>query len=95
MCLPLDELHQQYFAMLRDGLAPTGLVLEYGLLKLIGLHGRRSDPRIQWSESGPERLFGFKPQFVLSGPPRFTLPGGHAARSAEERDYTLRELRAL
>ena len=42
-----------------------------------------------------KRLFGFKPQFVLSGPPRFTLPGGHAARRAEERDYTLRELRAL
>ena len=95
MCLPLDELHQQYFAMLRDGLAPTGLVLEYGLLKLIGLHARRSDPRIQWSEAGPERLFGFKPQFVLSGPARFPLPGGHAARRAEERDYTLRELRAL
>ena len=95
MSAHLDELHRQYCAMLRDGLAPTGLVLEYELLQRIGERARRDDPRIQWSEAGPARLFGFAPQFVLSAPPRFTLPPGMAARRSGVRDFTLRELRAL
>jgi hypothetical protein len=87
----LDDLHRQLLAMLRDGLAPTGLVIEHALLMAIGDAARRDDPRVEWSEAGPERLFGFRPQFVLSGPPRFTYPH----RLVRERDFTLRELRAL
>ena len=91
MSAHLDDLHRQLLAMLRDGLAPTGLVIEYALLKAIGTAARRDDPRIEWSDSGPARLFGFRPQLVLSAPARFTYP----APLARERDYTLRELRAL
>ena len=87
----LDDLHRQLLAMLRDGLAPTGLVIEHALLKAIGDGARRDDPRIEWSDGGPVRLFGFRPQLVLSAPPRFTYPHG----LARERDFTLRELRAL
>ena len=95
MSAHLDELHRQYLDMLRDGLSPTGLVLEYDMLQEIRGAARRSDPRIAWTVAGPERLFGFQPQFVLSGPARFTLPPGMAARRSGGRDYTLRELRAL
>ncbi|MDB5445838.1 MAG: hypothetical protein JWQ97_1155 [Phenylobacterium sp.] len=95
MSAHLDDLHQQYHAMLRDGLEPTGLVLEYAMLKAITNAAGRDDPRIQWSDSGPERLFGFRPQFVLSAPPRFTYPPSLAATGPVRRDFTLRELRAL
>ena len=87
----LDDLHRQLLAMLRDGLAPTGLVIEHAMLKAIGDAARRDDPRIEWSDAGPERLFGFRPQLVLAAPPRFTYPH----QLARERDYTLRDLRAL
>ena len=99
MSAHLDDLHRQYQAMLRDGLVPTGLVIEYAMLKAISTAARRDDPRIQWSEAGPERLFGFRPQFVLSAPARFTYPPTLAASppppSPVRRDFTLRELRAL
>ena len=95
MSAQLDDLHQQYHAMLRDGLAPTGLVIEYAMLKAIGNAARRDDPRIEWSESGLDRLFGFRPQFVLSAPPMFTYPSGLAVARSAPRDFTLRELRAL
>lgn len=91
----LDDLFQQYCLMMRDGLVPTGLVIEYALLQKIGRAARRDDPRVEWGETGPERLFGFKPQFVLSAPARFTLPPALAARRAKARDFTLRELRSL
>ena len=91
----LDERFQQYCMMMRDGLVPTGLVIEYTLLQKISKMARRDDPRVEWGESGPERLFGFKPQFVLQAPPRFTLPPALAARKAKASNFTLRELRAL
>jgi hypothetical protein len=91
----LDELYRQYCALLRDGLAPAGLVLEYELLQRIASGARRDDPRVSWGAAGLERLFGFKPQFVLQAPPRFTLPHGAAARREGGPDFTLRELRAL
>ena len=87
----LDDLHRQLLAMLRDGLAPTGLVIEHALLRAIEGAARRDDPRIEWSEDGPSRLFGFRPQLVLSAPPRFTYLG----RPARQPDFTLRDLRAL
>jgi hypothetical protein len=95
MSLHLDELHQQYLAMLRNGLAPTGLVIERAMLRAIGRAAGRDDPRIEWSKSGPERLFGFRPQLVLSAPARFTYPARVAASPAPGCDFTLRELRAL
>ncbi len=91
----LDELHRQYLAMLRDGLAPSGLVIECAMLRAIAKTARRDDPRIEWSQSGPERLFGFRPQLVLSAPARFTYPPRIAAPRAGPRDFGLRELRAL
>jgi hypothetical protein len=95
MSAHLDDLHRQLFEMLRDGLSPTGLVMEYDLLRKIREGARRDDTRVEWGYAGPERLFGFRPQFVLSGPPRFTLPSGLAAQRAGGGDYTMRELRAL
>ena len=91
MSAQLDELHRQLLAMLRDGLEPTGLVIEHAMLKAIGAAARSDDPRIEWGEDGPRRLFGFRPQFVLEAPPRFTYP----SRLVRERDFTLRDLRAL
>jgi hypothetical protein len=91
MSAQLDELHRQLLAMMRDGLRPTGLVIEHAMLKAIGATARANDPRIEWSDEGPVRLFGFRPQFVLSAPARFTYP----PRLARERDFTLRDLRAL
>ena len=95
MSAHLDELHRQLLGMLREGLSPMGLVLEYDLLRRIREGARRDDPRVEWGHAGPERLFGFRPQFVLSGPPRFTLPPGVAAQRAAGGDFTIRELRAL
>jgi hypothetical protein len=95
MSAHLDELYRQYCAMLRDGLAPSGLVMEYELLKRIADAARRDDPRVEWGRGGPERLFGFRPQFVLSAPPRFTFPHGVAEKHSSGRNFTLRELRAL
>jgi hypothetical protein len=95
MSAHLDELYRQYCTLLRDGLAPAGLVLEYELLQRIAAVARRDDPRIAWGAGGLERLFGFKPQFVLQAPPRFTLPHGAVARREAGPDFTLRELRAL
>jgi hypothetical protein len=95
MSLHLEELFREYCAMLRDGLSPTGLVMEYGQLQRIAEAARPDDPRITWGETGPERLFGFRPQFVLSAPPRFTVPHRVAATRSAGRDFTLRELRAL
>lgn len=91
MSAHLDELQRQLLAMQRDGLAPTGLVIEQALLTAIGAAARPDDPRIEWSEHGPERLFGFRPQFVLAAPARFTYPG----QLMRKRDFTLRELRSL
>ncbi len=95
MSTHLDELFHQYCKMLRDGLSPTGLVMEYEVLRKIGEPARAHDPRIEWGRHGPERLFGFKPQFVLSAPARFTFPQRLAATRSTGRDFTLRELRAL
>lgn len=91
----LDELFQQYTMLMRDGLAPTGLVIEYALLQKIGKLAHKNDPRVEWGQSGPERLFGFRPQFVLQAPARFTLPPALAARKAKASNFTLRELRSL
>jgi hypothetical protein len=95
MSLHLDELHKQYIAMLRDGLAPMGLVIECAMLRAIGKTARRDDPRIEWSGALPERLFGFRPQLVLSSPARFTYPPRIGVPPADGRDFSLRELRAL
>jgi hypothetical protein len=94
MSTHLDDLHEQFLAMLRAGLEPTGLVIESAILRAIGKTARRGDPRVEWSKDGPERLFGFRPQLVLSAPARFTYPPRNAA-PRPGRDYTLRELRAL
>jgi hypothetical protein len=95
MSAHLDELFHQYCKMLRDGLSPTGLVMEYEVLRKIGEAARPDDPRVEWGRGVPERLFGFKPQFVLSAPARFTVPQRLAASRSAGRDFTLRELRAL
>lgn len=95
MSLHLDELHRQYKAMLRRGLAPTGLVIEYGVLKAISRAARRDDPRIEWGASGLERLFGFRPQLALASPPQFTYAVTRPERAGRTPDFTLRELRAL
>ena len=91
MSAQLDELHRQLLSMLREGLAPTGLVIEHAMLKAIGAIAHRDDPRVEWGEEGPVRLFGFRPQFVLRAPARFTYP----TPVTRERDFTLRDLRSL
>ena len=95
MSVHLDELHRQYRALLRRGLSPTGLVIEYGVLKAISRVARRDDPRIEWGASGLERLFGFRPQLALGSPSRFTYAATLPRRPPRRPDFTLRDLRAL
>ena len=95
MSAALDELQRDYRAMLRHGVVPTGLLIDQATLAAIILDARPDDPRLQWGQSGLDRLFGFRPQVTEVAAPTFTGPSRPPPRPERAKAFTLGELRAL
>ena len=71
------------------------LLIDTATFASISRQARRDDPRLEWGETGLDRLFGFRPEIVEAEPTRFTSLSKPASCGRRTERFTLGELRAL